>query len=177
MIVLSTSFETMSSTSCDLLQEHPHCISTTETTSCNSFNLSHFLLIISRHITSLFVHSQDQHTTFCIIHFIFSSWEANQANSSSLSQMIILKHTTSTTSLLPFTLSIQFHHSQLKLQVLHQFSLSQSFGFTPHVVDIPHHMVTPGQPHLVSFYMQDYNPLYGSKAVFKKMSLQKLLLF
>ena len=83
----STSSQTISFTSCNFWQEHPYHISTTATSSYDSLNSSDFLLIISSQIHSLVVDSQYLKTAFCIIHFILSSWQINQVNSSSLSEV------------------------------------------------------------------------------------------
>ena len=112
VITPPTNSQTMSPTTCNLLLEHPNHTSTTATSSYNSLNSSHSLLIKSSHIPFLLVHSEDLHTSFCIVHFILPSWEINQVNTSPKSQVIILKHPTSAISLLRFTISVQFRPSQ-----------------------------------------------------------------
>ena len=115
VITTPTSSQTISPTTCNLLQEHPNHTSTTATSSYNSLNSSHSLLIKSSHIPFLLVHSEGLHTAFCIVHFILPSWEINQFNTSPKSQVIILKHPTPAISLLRFTISVQFRPSQQNL--------------------------------------------------------------
>ena len=59
---------TMSFTSCNLLWEHPHRTSTSAITSYNSFNLSHFLLIIPSHSLSVCSFTGSTH---CILYHKF----------------------------------------------------------------------------------------------------------
>ena len=82
----------------------------------------------------LLAHSENHlHTELCIIHFILPKWEINLVSSSSSFQVIILKHPTIATSLLPFTLSSNRNSSPTQyLPCSSSVSLSRPNHFTSH---------------------------------------------
>ena len=133
IITSPNSSQTMSSTSCNLLQEQPHYTSTTATTLYIFLNQSHFLLIISSYMP-FYLLIQRIIYTLTLYHTFHSSQMGDKSSQFQFFiSVIILKHPTPATSLLPFTLSSNRNFSPTQyLPCSSSVSLSRPNHLTSH---------------------------------------------